>query len=331
MAERRLRLSMNLEKKLRSLPVGEVSLEEPLRNHCSWKIGGPADALVEPGTPEEAARLLLFAREEGLPLIVIGRGTNLLFSDRGIRGIVLKLGSRFAGWSVSGRTVIVRSGQWVPRLVRNLAEGGLSGLEHAAGIPGSFGGLVAMNGGSLRRSVCDNILFVTALSRDGEVRQFSREECAFSYRTSLFQNALRPGRKGWIILEAVLECGEEDPSTLRRELLRVLAERKGKFPLKQPNCGSVFTNAPEIYAEAGAPGKIVEETGLKGLRAGDAQVSSLHANFIVNLGGATARDVLTLMGEIRRRVHRRIGHWLASEVLYADEEGNLVPASERCL
>ena len=321
---------MNFEKKLRSLSVGEISLDEPLKNHCSWRIGGPADALVEPGTPEEAARLLLFAREEGLPLIVLGRGTNLLFSDAGVRGIVLKLGSRFAGWSVSDRTVTVRSGLWVPRLVRNLAESGLSGLEHAAGIPGSFGGLVTMNGGSLRRSVSDNILSVTALSREGIVRQFSRDECGFSYRTSLFQNASRPGRKGWIVLEAVLECGEEDPSVLRRELLRVLAERKGKFPLKQPNCGSVFTNSPDVYAEAGAPGKIVEETGLKGLRSGDAQVSVLHANFIVNLGGATARDVLSLMGEIRRRVHRRIGHWLASEVLYADEEGNFVPASERC-
>ncbi|NLB83050.1 MAG: UDP-N-acetylmuramate dehydrogenase [Synergistaceae bacterium] len=322
---------MDFEKKLRSLSVGKISTDEPLKNHCSWRIGGPAEALVEPGTPEEAARLLLFAREEGLPLIVIGRGTNLLFSDTGVRGIVMKLGSRFAGWSASGRTVTVRSGLWVPRLVRNLAGKGLSGLEHAAGIPGSFGGLVTMNGGSLRRSISDNILSVTALSREGVVRRFSREECAFSYRTSLFQNALRPGRKGWIILEAMVECGEVDPAILRRELLRVLAERKGKFPLKQPNCGSVFTNSPEIYAEAGAPGKIVEETGLKELRAGDAQVSALHANFIVNLGGATARDVLTLMGKIRRRVHQRIGHWLASEVLYVDEEGNLVPASERCL
>ncbi len=322
---------MNFEKKLRSLSVGHISTDEPLKNHCSWRIGGPADALVEPGTPEEAARLLLFAREEGLPLIVIGRGTNLLFSDAGVRGIVLKLGSRFSGWSATGRTVTVRSGLWVPRLVRNLAEKGLSGLEHAAGIPGSFGGLVTMNGGSLRRSVSDNILSVTALSREGVVRRFSREECAFSYRTSLFQNALRPGRRGWIVLEAALECGEEDPAVLRRELLRVLAERKGKFPLKQPNCGSVFTNCPEIYAEAGAPGKIVEETGLKELRVGDAQVSALHANFIVNLGGATARDVLTLMGKIRRRVHQRIGHWLASEVLYADEEGNLILASQRCL
>jgi len=328
--ERRQENRMNTAEKLKHIDVGHVYFSEPLSSHCSWRIGGPADALVQPESEDQILRLLEFVRGEGIPLLVMGRGTNILFPDGGIRGVVLKLGRRFSGFSFSGARVRAKGGIWVPSLVRNLADAGLSGMEHASGIPGSLGGLVAMNGGSLRRSVGENILSVDAVSRAGEMRTFSREECDFSYRHSFFQRAGDSDGDRWIILGALLDLSPADRGEIRREQLRILEERRVKFPRHQPNCGSVFSNVPAVYDLAGPPGRIVEETGLKGKQVGGAQVSFRHANFIVNLGGATASDVLSLIGEVRRRVHDRIGVWLECEVRYADERGVLVPASEAC-
>lgn len=312
--------------RLKTLDVGRLSLSEPLKDHCSWKIGGAADALVQPETEGQIARLVQFTREEGVPLVVVGRGTNLLFCDGGVRGVVLKLGRFFSDVAISGNIVRAQGGIWVPRLARRIASAALLGFEHAAGIPGSLGGLVTMNGGSLRRSVGENILSVDALSPSGERRTFPGGECGFSYRTSRFQN---PAER-WIVLGARLAFAFGDRRGVRREMLSVLAERRKKFPLRQPNCGSVFTNAPMVYEKAGPPGKVVEETGLKGFRVGGAQVSHRHANFVVNLGGATAADVLALVTEVRRRVYDRIGEWLECEVRYVDEAGTIVPLSTAC-
>ncbi len=313
--------------RIRALDVGTVSFREPLKEHCSWEIGGPADIFVQPSEDAQVLRLLRFVREEGLPLVVIGRGTNLLFADEGFRGVVMKFGRRFSDFSVDGASIRARGGLWVPRLVKNLVEAGLSGLEHAAGIPGSFGGLVTMNGGSLRHGVGERVVEVRAVSFAGETRAFSREECGFSYRNSFFQRASDSPESRWIVLEARLELVPAERNDIRREVLGILEERRGKFPLDKPNCGSVFTNDPSVYELAGPPGKIVEAAGLKGLRVGGAEVSHRHANFIVNLGGATASDVLSLIAEIRRRVHDRIGVWLECEVRYVGADGTLVPAS----
>lgn len=319
---------MTIAERLAGLPVGAVSPGEPLKNHCTWKIGGPADALVQPASAEEVIRLMAFVQEEGVPLLVIGRGSNLLFSDGGFRGVVMKLGRRFSDYSLSGCEVRAQSGVWVPRLARAIASGGLSGFEHAAGIPGSLGGLIVMNGGSLRRAVGENISSVDAVSTEGEFRRFERGECGFAYRRSVFQDGQE--REGWIILGAVMNFDRSDYRAVRKRHLEALRERRGKFPLKLPNCGSVFTNDPAVYELAGPPGKIVEDAGLKGTAVGAAMVSPLHANFIVNQGGASSKDVLELIGLIRRRVFERLGVWLASEVRYADEKGLVVPASEAC-
>mgnify|MGYP002407038540 FL=1 len=310
--------------------VGTLSFSEPLARHCTWRIGGPADVLAEPGTEEEIARLVAFAGEEGVPLVVVGRGSNLLFCDEGVRGIVLKLGRRFSDLTIEGQAVRAQGGLWVPRLARRLASAGLSGFEHAAGIPGSLGGLITMNGGSLRKSVGDNVVSVFALSLAGERRTFRRDECAFSYRRSRFQDPVGAPGETWIVLGASLVFPRGDRRAIRRETLAVLAERRGKFPLRQPNCGSVFTNDPAVYELAGPPGRIVEETGLKGLQMGGVQVSPRHANFMVNVGEATARDVLTLVSEVRRRVHDRIGVWIECEVRHVDEGGRIAPVSPIC-
>ena len=325
MTEYRRRMPNTLAR-LNSLEVGRIASDEPLSAHSSWKIGGRADILVQPSTVEQAVTLLKFVRDEGVPLVVIGMGTNLLFADEGFRGVIMKLGRLFSGFWIDGVSVRAQAGLWVPRLVKNLASAGLSGLEHAAGIPGSVGGLVTMNGGSLRRSVGENITTVTAVSREGRMRVFTAEECGFSYRRSVFQDS----DERWIVLEASMKLARGERGEVRAEALRIMEERRRKFPLRLPNCGSVFTNDPKVYELAGPPGKIVEETGLKGLSVGGAQVSHHHANFIVNTGGATAEDVLSLIGEVRRRVHGRIGAWLDCEVRYVRPDGAVAPASEAC-
>ena len=167
------------------------------------------------------------------------------------------------------------------------------------------------------------ITTVTAVSREGRMRVFTAEECGFSYRRSVFQDS----DERWIVLEASMKLARGESGEVRAEALRIMEERRRKFPLRLPNCGSVFTNDPKVYELAGPPGKIVEETGLKGLSIGGAQVSHHHANFIVNTGGATAGDVLSLIGEVRRRVHERIGAWLDCEVRYVSPDGVVVPAS----
>lgn len=304
------------------LEVGAFQVRAPLAAHCSWRIGGPADLLIEPASAAQVARVVRFAREHDLPLLVIGQGTNLLFNDAGVRGIVLKLGARMAHLAISDNRILAEAGVWVPHLARLAARAGLTGLEHTIGIPGTLGGLVLMNGGSQRRGIGDNVRRVWIIDRAGEERILSRAQCAFSYRHSALQDS------GAVVVRAELECETGDPRAIRRAMVRDLRERRLKFPRKEPNCGSVFLSTAEMHAGVGPPGKIIEEAGLKGTRIGGAEVSPRHANFIVNRGGASAADVLALIAHIRRVVFERIGFDLRCEVRYVDPQGQIMPADQ---
>ncbi len=281
---------------LSSLDVGEVLFDEPLRDHCSWCIGGPAAVLVEPHSTEQAVAVVQYLRAKGIPLLVIGQGTNLLFDDAGLRGV------------------------WVPQLARSAAQAGLAGLEHTIGIPGTLGGLVLMNGGSHRKGIGENLRRVWVVDNDGRQEVLSREDCKFSYRHSALQG------RGMVVLKAELECEKGDPRQIRREMLCDLRERRQKFPRKEPNCGSVFLSTAEMHASVGPPGKIIEEAGLKGFRIGSAEVSPRHANFIVNRGGATSADVLAVVAHVREVVLQRIGFDMRCEVRYVSPEGKIMPA-----
>jgi UDP-N-acetylmuramate dehydrogenase len=275
--------------------VGGTLFDAPLADHNSWQIGGPADLLIEPETIAQVARVVSFARRHEIPLMVIGQGTNLLFDDSGLRGIVLKLGERFSRVEISGNKIVAEAGAWVPGLARKAMLAGLSGLEHTIGIPGTLGGLVLMN---------------------------NHDECAFSYRRSALQGS------GAVVVKAELECEKQEPQCIRRLMLEDLRERRRKFPRKQPNCGSVFLSTSEMHASVGPPGKVIEDAGLKGVRIGKAEVSHQHANFIVNLGGATSEDVLSLIAHIRKVVHERIGFELSCEVRYVSPTGDIIPAHQ---
>ena len=307
---------------LAEVEVGACVFDAPLAEHTSWQIGGPADLLVEPDSAEQVAKVIRFAKIHHIPLIVIGQGTNLLFDDAGLRGVVLKLGHNLAKVVVDHNKITAEAGAWVPGLARKAMLSGLSGLEHTIGIPGTIGGLVLMNGGSQRKGIGDNVRRVWIVNQDGELVVLGREACSFSYRHSALQGS------GAVVVKVELECDSERPQQIRRQMLDDLRERRNKFPRKEPNCGSVFLSTGEMHASVGPPGKIIEESGLKGMRIGNAEVSERHANFIVNRNGATSKDVLSLIAYIRKVVHERIGFELCCEVRYVSPSGEIMPAHQ---
>lgn len=315
---------LSLLEELSRLDVGLCTFSAPLADYCTWRIGGPADLLIEPSSIAQIQRLRRYASEHALPCVVIGQGSNLLFSDAGVRGIVLRLGPRLARLRIKEERIEAEAGVWVPGLARKAQQAGLSGLEHMVGIPGTIGGLVLMNGGSQRQCIGDLVERVTLVSREGEIQELSAAACDFSYRHSALQ------KSGGVVVAVELACPRRDRNEIRQTMLADLRERRRKFPLRLPNCGSVFLSTAAMHASVGPPGRIIEESGLKGLRVGQAEVSRRHGNFIVNCGGASACDVLTLITAIRAQVRNAIGFELDCEVRYVTPAGEIVPAHHAC-
>jgi UDP-N-acetylmuramate dehydrogenase len=299
--------------------VGTVRRDEPLRPHSTWRIGGPADLWIEPHGADHVVNFIRAVRADPVPFVVVGYGSNLLFDDAGLRGAVLMCGRRMARFSIDGATVWAQAGVTVPRLALSAGRAGLTGLEHTIGIPGTLGGLVAMNGGSRRRSIGEVVRSVTVVTPLGQIETLPAEACGFAYRTSRFQAS------GDIIVEATLELVPGDRETIRRDMLDVLRSRRAKFPRREPNCGSVFKSEGDMYERFGPPGKVIEDAGCKGWREGDAQVSPKHANFIVNRGSASSADVLKLIRRVREAVHQRTQMWLQCEAKYVPPSGRPMP------
>lgn len=302
--------------------IGRYWFSASLAAHSSWQIGGPVDLLVEPETVAQVAAVVYFAHCHKIPLLVIGQGTNLLFDDSGLRGIVIKLGHNLSRVEINHNRIVAEAGAWVPGLARKAMLAGLAGLEHIIGIPGTLGGLVLMNGGSQRKGIGDNVRRVWIVDQAGKQMELSRQECEFAYRQSALQGT------GAVVVKVELECERYDPRHIRKMMLEDLRERRRKFPRKQPNCGSVFLSTGEMHATVGPPGRIIEDAGLKGTRIGNAEVSHQHANFIVNRGGATSEDILNLIDYVRSVVKKRIGFELRCEVRYVSPLGKIMPAHQ---
>jgi len=300
--------------------VGRVAFSEDLSRHNSWKIGGAADLFIEPQDPTQITAIIRFTSRHKIPLVIIGQGTNLLFDDAGVRGVVMKIGSQMATIQITGETIIAEGGAWVPRLAQKSMRAGLSGLEHCIGIPGTVGGLVMMNGGSQRKGIGENITSVTIVDNSGQKQQLTRAECDFSYRHSALQGT------GCVVVRVELNCPVGEVGQVRHEMLSDLRNRRHKFPRKQPNCGSVFLSTAEMHATVGPPGKVIEDAGLKGFQVGQVEVSPQHANFLVNLGGASSADVLQLITHIRKVVKQRSDFDLDCEVRYVSPQGEISPA-----
>lgn len=264
--------------------------QEPLSLHTSFKVGGPADVMVFPQSIGEIQQVVKTCRQERLPFIVLGLGSNVLFSDRGFRGVVIKLGQALKGWYISGPEIMAEAGIRMAHLSKKAAANSLSGLEFAEGIPGSVGGAVVMNAGAYNGEMSQILTAVSALDSQGNLHTFKPEEMAFNYRSSVFQSG------DWIVVSALMKLSPGKRDEIEAQMREFARLRREKQPLDMPSAGSTFKRPNGVYV-----GPLLEEMGLKGFKIGDAQVSTKHAGFIVNCGQATAQDILDLIQYIQQR------------------------------
>lgn len=282
---------------------GRIRPDEPLKSYTTFRIGGPADWLIEVTSGEELSGLLRLAQAESLPVHVLGNGSNLLVSDSGVRGLVVILAGEFNRYELTGQHLRVGGGYNLPKLANQIAKLGLGGLEFACAIPGTMGAGLVINAGAHGGELKDVVTEATIVWPDGRTELLSAERLGLRYRSSDLQGA------GAIVTEVVMALRPAVQAELLAHMKEHLERRRLTQPLNLPNAGSVFMNPPGDYA-----GRLIEQAGLKGLTVGGAQISEKHANFVVNLGNATAKDVLLLMDRVRSEVDARFGVRLQPEV-----------------
>ena len=292
---------------LKLLPAASLSFQEPMSNHTTFKIGGPADVLVTPKSIYELKTTLEYCLSRQVPWMVLGAGSNLLVRDKGIRGVVIKI-SQLNCIQIRGEQVYAEAGAHLSQVARCAASFHLTGLEFAEGIPGSIGGAVVMNAGAYDGEMGDVLLEVDAIKPSGERKTFQRSELNLGYRQSIFQH------NDHIVIAARLglKTGEEQDITAKMK--KFSQSRWEKQPLEYPSAGSVFRRPSGHFV-----GPMIEELGMKGYSIGGAQVSAKHAGFIVNTGGATAADVLQLIAAIQEKVADHFNISLQTEIRIVGE------------
>jgi UDP-N-acetylmuramate dehydrogenase len=281
--------------------AGTVKYSEPLSRHTTYRIGGPAAVHFAPASPEAVAGAVAWARAQKLPVLVLGLGSNVLIRDGGFNGLVIKIGKGLDTLSHRAGTWKVGAGLPTPLLARRTAEEGFAGVQRLIGVPGSVGGAVFMNAGAHGQDIASVLISATVLDPKGRIVDKARKEIGFTYR--------RSGLEGHVVLGCALRLEQDEPARLVGELQMLLRKRREGTPFDQPCCGSVFKNPDEITA-----GRLIDRCGLKGRRVGGAEISKVHANYIVNVGNASADDVLKLIDIARTAVFKEFGIELALEV-----------------
>lgn len=284
----------------RLFPAAKV--DEPLRRYTAWKIGGPADALLEPKSVDELTAAVQKARDHGVPVTVLGGGTNVLVRDGGIRGLTIRLAKSLTNVEFDGNRVSADAGVLYPVLANTTAGRGLAGLQFATGIPGTVGGAVYMNAGAYGSETAE-VLDWADVFRGGEVVRMPNRDLGLAYRKSVLHE-----HPDWIVLRAGYTLSSGDPEELKARIKEFRAQRMSGSPNK-PSCGSTFKRP-----EGDFPGRVIEAAGLKGTRIGNIEVSPVHANYLVNLGGGSAEDALRLIEHVRQTVRDRMGIDLEAEV-----------------
>jgi UDP-N-acetylmuramate dehydrogenase len=293
-----------IKHKLEQLNIGKILLNEPLKKHTTIKIGGPADLFIEPKGIEQLKDALRVLKEHNVSIRVIGRGSNLLIPDEGIRGAVIKMGNGLDHLVEDGDRITVGAGYPLVKLATIMSRKGKAGLAFAGGIPGSVGGAVFMNAGAHGSDVSKILVRAHILFPDGSLKWLSNEEMKFSYRTSVLQNE----HKGYCI-EAEFQLADGNKDEIVAEMKKFKDYRRETQPWNNPCCGSVFRNPLPHHA-----GKLVQDAGLKGYKLGGAKISELHGNFIVNDGDATFKDVMSLIQYIKETVKTKYSVELQTEV-----------------
>ena len=284
-----------------------VLWDEPMKNHTSFKIGGPAAALCAPKDRRQLRELVGFVQREGVDSWYIGNGSNLLVSDEGLNGVAILLDSGFDGEiEVDGTVLLAPAGKKLSAVCAAACAAGLTGLEFAYGIPGSVGGAVYMNAGAYGGEMKDRLLWVEYLAPTGEIVRLEQEQMGLSYRHSCF---MEEGMQGSCIVRAAFGLQRGEKAAIQSEMDRILNQRRQKQPLEYPSAGSTFKRPQGAFAA-----QLIDECGLKGFTVGGAQVSKKHAGFVINTGKATCADVLELTRQVRECVQEKTGYLLELEV-----------------
>ena len=281
---------------------------EPMSQHTTFKIGGPADYFVSVRTEKQLQELIEFAHCEDLPCFVMGNGSNLLVSDSGIRGLVIELGKEFCEIKADGTRIYAQAGAMLSRVASFAMNNCLSGMEEISGIPGTLGGAVYMNAGAYGGEISTLIEAVNYLDSDGKIKTVRGDECEFGYRTSIFEK----GDK--VVVSAVISLSKGNQDEIKAKMADYTCRRKTKQPLQYPSGGSTFKRPEGHFA-----GALIEEAGLKGFSIGGAQISELHAGFVINKGGATASDVLAVVRHAQETVWEKFGVRLETEIKLVGE------------
>jgi UDP-N-acetylmuramate dehydrogenase len=279
---------------------GNIAVDEPMRKYTWMKVGGPADFYIEPMDKDDLMAIVDYFHTHNYSWMVLGRGSNVLVSDEGIRGAVINVEHALSKIYIEGGLVIAEAGVWLTKFVDFCIQNELTGVEMLAGIPGTIGGAVVMNAGSHGGEIADHLVEVEVI-RNGHTQQVKSENAQFAYRRSGFDQD--------VVLSASFKLQQGDKELLSARRRELILRRNETQPLEFPNLGSMFKNPPNTFAA-----KLVEQAGLKGKRAGNAQISEKHANFIINLGDAKAEDVVKLIDLVKRTVYQNSGVMLELEV-----------------
>lgn len=280
-----------------------ILVSEPMKQHTTFRIGGPADIFVIPSDLDEIRHACQTAKEQGVALFVLGNGSNLLVADRGMDGMVLQIYKNYSGISVQGNQLVIQAGTLLSTASKAALAAGLTGFEFAGGIPGTFGGAVVMNAGAYGGEMVQVLKEVTVLTQQGEIKTLKAEELELGYRKS---NVLK---NKYIVLEGVISLEKGDSDEIKKKMDEYALARKTKQPLEYPSAGSTFKRPEGYFA-----GKLIQDAGLKGYQVGGAQVSEKHSGFVINRGNATAADVMQLISDVQDKVKDQFGVTMEPEV-----------------
>ena len=286
-----------------------LKLQEMMKEHTTFRVGGAADYFIQPKSAEELRAALEILHRYEIPVLVIGNGSNLLVRDKGIRGAVIQIYNRMADITVAEDTIYAKGGALLSAVAARAAEHSLTGLEFASGIPGSIGGAVVMNAGAYGGEMKDVLVSVEVLTQELEIKTIPVAELDLGYRHSIIPE------KGYIVLGATLRLKEGNAAEIRGRMAELAEQRRAKQPLQYPSAGSTFKRPEGYFA-----GKLVQDAGLKGKTIGGAQVSEKHSGFLINIGGATAQDILDLIAFCQKEVKEQFGVTLETEVKIVGEE-----------
>lgn len=306
-------VNLNIKEILENSKLNKENLyyNEPMAKHTSFKIGGPADVFIKVDNIEELKETLDLSKQNQIPLTIIGNGSNLLVTDKGIRGITAKLNLKDIKIKNENNKQIIKVDAGVPvgLLAQKLLKEEITGFEELSGIPGTIGGAVIMNAGAHGKELKDILKKVTAMDYNGNIHEFTNEECQFSYRNSRFQ------KEKHIILQATLELEKGNSTEIKEKMDEYMQFRKEKQPIEYPNAGSTFKRGEDFVTA-----KLIDEAGLKGYKIGGAQVSEKHAGFIVNVDNATAKDVIELTDYIKEKIKEKFGKKINLEIQIIGEK-----------